>query len=188
MIHRTNTVKLMVAFFLVAISLVLIGVVAFNPMYLYTANQADELELVNFSLPAGSKKVDKSEVLCLAKNIYYEARGESLAGKLAVGQVTLNRVERAHWPTTICGVVFERNKEATVCQFSWVCDSTIPRIDQASNAWRHSYDLAIQLLASPFPLKDITEGATYFHARYVNPTWAKQKVKIATIDNHIFYR
>lgn len=188
MFHRANTVVVAAVFSVVTVFLVILAMVVANPMHLYSNARLEEIDQVEFSLPEGAKKVDKTEILCMAKNIYYEARGESLVGKLAVGHVVLNRLKKSNWPTTICGVVYEKSHNASVCQFSWVCDPTIPKINTDSPAWKHSIDLAIQLVASPFPLKDITEGATYFHARNVTPGWARQKVKITTIDNHIFYR
>ena len=134
------------------------------------------------------KKVSPTELQCMAKNIYYEAGSESLLGKMAVGQVVLNRMANSSYPTTVCGVVNERSKDAAICQFSWVCNPNLPGVNMSSQAWRHSYDVALNLLSINTPIKDITEGATHFHAVYVKPAWAATKKKIVTIDDHSFYK
>jgi spore germination cell wall hydrolase CwlJ-like protein len=63
--------------------------------------------------------IDK-QVRCLAENIYYESRGESLEGQIAVAKVTLNRLDEGY-ARTVCGVVKQRNPNG--CQFSWVCNT-----------------------------------------------------------------
>lgn len=133
------------------------------------------------------KMISSTELTCMAKNIYYEAGSESFLGKLAVGHVVLNRLSKSAYPNTVCGVVNERSKDSLVCQFSWVCNPSIPSINTSSQNWRHSYDVALQLLSSVH-LKDITEGATHFHALSVRPSWAQNKKKVVTIDGHVFYK
>ena len=137
--------------------------------------------------------VNPGGIECLARNIYFEARNESLAGKLAVGHTTLNRVDSPYFPATICEVVYQgllhkngvpkRNK----CQFSWWCDGQPDHIKN-TKAWEESLELARYLTSQKDFIIDITEQALFYHATYVNPTWSKSFKKTARIDTHIFYR
>lgn len=132
------------------------------------------------------------EAWCLAQNIYFEARGSSRADRLAVGEVVLNRVQDSRYPNTVCKVVQQgpvdrkglpiRNK----CQFSWYCDG---KSDYPTNkeAWAKAQYVAYTLLYSGISL-DITEGATHYHANYVNPRWASSLTLTGQIGDHIFYR
>ena len=123
------------------------------------------------------------EVECLARNMYFEARGESTAGQLAVGQVTINRTKNEHYPNTICGVVSQRH------QFSWKWDGREDRITQPK-VYSQIEAMAEVLyddyyVANTFP--DIVDGATHFHTASVNPQW-KGKTLIVRIGNHNFYK
>ena len=131
----------------------------------------------------------KQEFICLAKNIYFESRGEIIAGQYAVGLVTLNRVRSKRFPNNVCDVVYQarywnnhpvRNK----CHFSWYCDG---KSDKPLNKdrWELAQDIAETLLL--FNIEDITKGATHYHTKQVLPHWAdKSKIK-TLIGNHIFY-
>ena len=135
----------------------------------------------------------QNAVECLAKNIYFEARNESLAGRMAVGQSTLNRVDSPHFPGNICDVVYQGIKhpnglpKKNKCQYSWWCDG-LPDTINNHNSWEESLELARYLTSQKDFIIDITEGAIFYHATYVNPTWAKSFRKTARIDTHIFYR
>ena len=133
------------------------------------------LLLVFLTTPASA-----DELYCLAQNIYFEARSESLAGKYAVADVVLNRVASSKYPSTICSVITERH------QFSWYWDgkSDLPR--SASPAWIDSVNVARSILLEEKFL-GITEGATHYHANYVYPRWADKLRKVGRIGNHIFY-
>ena len=125
----------------------------------------------------------KSEVQCLAENIYYEAGDQSLVGKVAVGQVTINRMHNPKYPKTICGVV--NQKIEGVCMFSWKCEEPKPIRNQ--RAWKQSQQVAYELLSRDRnDIIDITEGATHFHSARVKPGWRHHRV--TRIDDHIFYR
>jgi len=123
---------------------------------------------------------------CLTKNIYWEAGSEPFEGKVAVAQVTMNRVDSGRFAPDICGVVYQKNiiYEKLVCQFSWFCDgsSKIKPIHPAR--WRESEEVAKQVLFEGFRLPSL-RSALYFHADYVNPRWGKPQV--AKIGRHIFY-
>lgn len=129
-------------------------------------------------------------VMCLALNIYHEARSEPLAGQIAVAEVVLNRVASPHFPDNVCDVVKQgeyvndhpvRNR----CQFSWWCDGKSDK-PKDTVRWGEAINLAAAMSQNEFV--DITEGALYYHATYVSPSWAKHYKKTVKIDNHIFYR
>lgn len=131
------------------------------------------------------------DLICLAENIYFESRGESLAGQLAVGIVTMNRVTSSEFPKSVCSVVkqtryFEGAPMKNACQFSWYCDGHPDVIARNSEAWNKSVDIARAILEKQ--VYDFTNGATYFHARTVRPSWSRSFEKVAEIDNHIFYK
>lgn len=135
------------------------------------------------------KPVDSAELKCLADNIYHESGNQSLMGKMAVGQVVLNRMKHGNYPTTACGVVYQgsRNNMTFACQFSWTCDGKSHTI-RNSLQYQQSKEIAWGLLALNIPSRDITEGATNFHAENVKPDWAAKLTPVAKIDQHIFYR
>jgi len=130
------------------------------------------------------------EIGCLARNVYYEARGESLQGQKAVALVTLNRVENPMFPNTICKVVNERKvvKGVTKCQFSWRCQGHAnPK--KAVRQSHESYQAAITAILHYDSLTEtlVTADTLFFHAKHVRPFWRKVKQRLAQIDNHIFY-
>jgi len=122
-------------------------------------------------------KATKAELLCLAKNIYYEARGEPMRGKIAVAQVTLNRVtHRTEFEANICGVVYAKH------QFSWTMER---HREPRGPAWREAQALAKAVVLGTAHLPNF--NALYFHNLTVNPSWNRTKELVARIGNHIFY-
>ena len=138
-------------------------------------------------------------VECLALNMYHEARGQGTAGELAVTAVVLNRVNDSRFPNTICEVVQQgptrpswRDPKISFpikhkCQFSWYCDGKSDN-PYDKKTYNKMYELADAVLSNEIPFLDITDGATHYHADYVNPAWAKTKTKTVEIQDHIFYR
>ena len=130
---------------------------------------------------------------CLASNIYWESRNQSLGGKIAVGQVVLNRVDNEEYPSTICSVVKQTKYypsgkiDLHDCQFSWYCDgkSDVP-LDREKDVYEESFRLAVKLLENR-PM-DFTEGALHYHSDKVYPYWADSLERTTRIDNHIFYK
>lgn len=124
---------------------------------------------------------------CLAINIYREAGYEPFEGKVAVAQVTMNRVASNQFPNEICDVVYQKNRftEKVVCQFSWYCDSKHRNRPVNDQAYNEAYEVAKMVLLENFRLESIKE-AMYYHADYVNPNWKKKR--ITKIGRHIFYR
>lgn len=136
----------------------------------------------------------ETALMCMAFNIYHEARNESMLGQIAVGQVVMNRVWDKRFPNTVCEVVTEAvtykgtNKPVLhKCQFSWYCDGAKDDVNKDSKAWRYSLEYASIVLSGRIVL-DVTEGATHYHATYVRPAWARTKTRTTRIDRHIFYR
>ena len=130
--------------------------------------------------PAGDK-----EWKCLAQAIYFEARGEDLRGQFAVAEVILNRVDSPRYPSTVCDVVYQGSKRRHACQFSFACDGKAEKMvdkDAIATAGR------IARLMLDGEARTLTNGATYFHARYVRPSWARKFELTARIGAHVFYR
>ena len=137
------------------------------------------------------------DTTCMAMNIYFEAGNQPLAGKVAVGQVTLNRVAAKQFPNNVCDVVHQTKEYYTswktglaipkrgMCQFSWYCDG---KADEPldSVTWIESVLLARRIQAGEWT--DITEGALWYHADYTEPYWITSLNQTVHINNHIFYK
>lgn len=121
-----------------------------------------------------------ADMKCLAQAVYFEARGEPLAGQLAVARVVINRTTSGRYPPDYCAVVTQRS------QFSFVRNGRIPEADETSEAWRRAR--AIARIAHENLWQSEARDALYFHATYVNPSWARRKTQLAKIDTHVFYR
>ncbi|WP_223634229.1 cell wall hydrolase [Rhodobacter sp. TJ_12] len=120
---------------------------------------------------------------CLANTLYHEARGEGVAGQVAVAEVVLNRVDDPRFPRSVCGVVHQSNSRG--CQFSWTCDGRSDRI-RDRKAWDRSARIARAMLdGAP---RGLTGGATFFHTPAVHPSWARRFEKTVRIGGHTFYR
>ena len=128
-----------------------------------------------------SAAVADRETRCLAENVYYESRGEPLKGQLAVAKVTLNRLNEGY-ASSVCGVVKQG------CQFSWVCNGPLTR--PFGYAWTQAVGIALVALNESGKVEDPTNGATYFHATYIEwqPGWRKVQESVRQIGNHVFYR
>ncbi len=125
-----------------------------------------------------STKASDAQLECLAGAIYFESKGEPLAGQLAVAEVIINRTKSGRYPTTPCGVVKQRG------QFSFVRGGRLPPIPKASAHWRKA--VAIAHIAIKDLADSPAENALSFHATYVSPGWRMKRV--ATVGNHVFYR
>ena len=129
------------------------------------------------------------ELICLAEGIYFEARGESIQGKLAVGRVILNRVKSEAYPDSVCDVVYQNKDRHNRCQFSFACDGKPDRVKDRAQ-WQEILMHAAWLLAS-----DLVDGSppevrnsTHYHADYVKPKWAPYMKFMKKIGLHIFYK
>ena len=127
----------------------------------------------------------RDEHHCMALNIYFEARGESHEGRVAVGHVVLNRVADQRYPSTVCGVVRQGGERVRYrCQFSWWCDGLSDR-PRNQPVWEESQLVAWLLLQGR--MSDPTDGALWYHADYVMPYWGRIFKAGPKIGRHIFY-
>lgn len=126
-----------------------------------------------------------SALLCLASNIYFEARSEPIAGQIAVAEVTLNRVESHDYPSDICGVVLQENDDG--CQFSWWCDG---RPDQPKDmfSFLKAKALAKMMIEDGEYISVVGKDAIHYHSTLVEPYWIPNLEKIEQIGNHVFYK
>jgi spore germination cell wall hydrolase CwlJ-like protein len=155
------------------------------------------LGLVALTAQAGQAKGlftadERPEMWCLAQNVYYEARGSNRADRVAVADVVLNRVSHTYYPNTICKVVNQGKRYASgamirnKCQFSWYCDGKSDN-PQDLDRWMEAQSLAWNVVENG-KHRGLTEGATHYHATYVNPQWATTLQLVGGIGEHIFYR
>ena len=140
------------------------------------------------AMPAGyvtaSEKIRQLD--CLTRNIYWEAASEPFEGKVAVAQVTMNRLASGRFGDSVCGVIYQKNVfyERVICQFSWVCENTHRVKPVYQPLWQESELVAKKVLLENFRLPGLNQ-ALYYHADYVSPGW--KKPRIDKIGRHIFY-
>jgi len=123
---------------------------------------------------------------CLSTAVYFEARGESYRGQVAVAQVVINRVKHRLYPDTICGVVFQNQNWRDRCQFSFACDGIPERVTD-QKAWALAREISLKVTQGKIYLSEVA-NATHYHANYVHPDWARRMEKVTTIGAHVFYR
>ena len=145
----------------------------------FTAPPVDDKQMT-------ARQIEK-QLTCLARNIYWESASEPFEGKVAVAQVTMNRVQSGRFPDTVCGVVNQKTTlyDKVVCQFSWLCEGTSLVKPIYKPLYKESEEVAKMVMLEGFRLKSV-EGALYYHADYVNPRWNKER--ITQIGRHIFYK
>ena len=153
-----------------------------------TANKLDTLKATNEVARQGFASVaDRTKQLeCLTRNIYWESATEPFEGKVAVAQVTINRVNSGKFAPDICGVVYQKNViyDKVICQFSWNCDGSSKVKPIYPAHWKESEEVAKKVLLEGFRLPSM-KNALYFHADYVKPQWGKPQV--GKFGRHIFY-
>jgi spore germination cell wall hydrolase CwlJ-like protein len=130
------------------------------------------------------RRIRLAEENCLARAIYFEARGETEMGQLAVAKVVINRTKNKNYPKTICGVVYQGSQRRNSCQFSFACDGHADEIRQPGS-WSQAKRVAKKALDGDHKLKGM--NATNYHADYVKPKWSKTLRRIGKIGRHIFY-
>lgn len=145
-------------------------------------SRSDPFEIANtYSNWLPQRMLRDRQVICLAKNIWHESRGEPAYGQLAVALVTLNRMESQWWPKTVCEVVYQSG------QFSWTMTPALRNAKPNGDQWEQIVLLAATVLHRKDLFDDITHGATYFHANYVRPGWSNVE-KTTRLGAHVFYR
>ena len=141
-----------------------------------------------------------AEHTCLAKNIYFEARNQSISGMIAVSHVVLNRVKHERFPNTICEVVKQgvmsrwwkktMNRDVPVknmCQFSWFCDG-LSDAPKERAAWERAWEVAQDAHSLHFMDIDLSDNSMWYHAKSVKPQWRSDFDYVGQIDDHLFYR
>lgn len=142
-----------------------------------------DIVLANQSYYDCDRKKSEPVVYTLACNIYHEARGESLAGKLAVAFVTLNRVKSSKYPNNVYDVVWQKH------QFSWTNDGKSDKVYDKESWFDaiHKANFVLNVQEKDYSYIDITEGSMYYHTHKVKPKWVRNKNPTVVIDNHLFY-
>lgn len=148
--------------------------VSVQPVMTEAGSLSDLVGMIDTAAPISA------EMQCLAGAVYFEARGEPLAGQLAVAQVIINRTEDSRFPQSYCSVVSQPR------QFSFMRGNRMPAIRTGSAAWNRA--VAIAEIAHQGLWESEAGDAVFFHAKYVRPGWSQRKTKLAQIDTHIFYR
>lgn len=147
----------------------------------------------------------QDELYCMAEAIYFESGNQPFVGKMAVGEVIMNRVYHVGFPDTICGVVrqgpvresWKTRQDPSLsaedriyypvkwkCQFSYYCDGKADEITE-SETWEESLSAAHLMFDGRVT---IVEGATHYHAIYVMPNWADHLREVVQIQDHVFYK
>jgi len=136
--------------------------------------------LLSLPIPKSNK-----QMACLAEALYFEARGEPIKGQLAVGEVILNRVDDARYPSSICNVINQGTGRRFACQFTYTCDGKLETVNE-----QKPYEMALKIAKILMTTHDrkLTKGSTHYHSNYVNPKWSKKFERVAKFGRHIFYR
>jgi spore germination cell wall hydrolase CwlJ-like protein len=135
-----------------------------------------------------AREAELQDLACLARNVYFEARGEPEEGQYAVAEVTMNRKASILFPDTVCGVVHEKRWDAIrrryVGAFSWTEFNVLPEPD--GEEWERAWQIAEAVYYRREPPQ--LQGVLHFHARHIRPSWAREKKLAARIGRHVFYR
>jgi len=123
---------------------------------------------------------------CLANAVYFEARGESVRGQIAVAQVVMNRVFSPFYPNDVCGVVYQNAGRHLSCQFTFACDG-IPDIVTEPDAWERAKRIARDMLDGKLWMPEVSKS-THYHAYWVHPDWVNEMRKVYKLGVHTFYR
>lgn len=129
--------------------------------------------------------VDQREHHCLSQAVYYEARGETQRGQVAVAEVIMNRVRSAYYPNSICAVVYQGSHRATGCQFTFTCDGSLGHRPRG-RAWERAQRVATAVMLGY--TRPVTQHATHYHTHAVDPVWSAGLVETTSIGSHVFYR
>jgi len=156
------------------------------PSQLAYARETTEATPLDTGVDKFGGKVSAKDLWCMATAVYFEARGESYRGQVAVGQVVMNRLAHPIYPKTICGVVYQNQQMRNACQFSFACDG-IPETITEGKAWAQAEEIAKGVVNGSLYLPEVGK-ATHYHANYVYPDWAPRLKRVAKIGHHIFYQ
>ena len=174
--------------FFAMLALPVLGVLAIVYFAYLAGTHLEPAPIVEAQWEAKYAQQRADELQCLAENVYFEARGEPLAGQYAVAEVTLNRTRAMNFPHTVCKVVHETRWDSSrrryVADFSWVEFGA--QSPEDGPAWRQA--MAVASATYDDLHEPVVPGALFYHATTVRPGWSRGRTRIATIGNHIFYR
>jgi len=122
---------------------------------------------------------------CLSEALYFEARGETVKGQFAVGEVILNRVDNPEYPNTVCGVINQGTGRKYACQFTYTCDGHKEVIGEPRAFDRVGKVASLLIGGAP---RKLTKGATHYHTTAVSPAWSRTYTRTTQIGVHYFYR
>jgi spore germination cell wall hydrolase CwlJ-like protein len=131
------------------------------------------------------KQRAKSEK-CLADAVYFESRGETKRGQIAVAQVVMNRAFSGFYPNSVCGVVYQNSHRKLACQFTFACDG-IPDVVKEPEMWKQATEIARDMLDGKLWLPEVGHS-THYHAYWVHPAWVREMRRTQKIGVHSFYR
>lgn len=152
----------------------------------YQGRSPDDPRIMSIAQLDGMRRPDgDAEWRCLTEALYFEARGEPIEGQYAVAEVILNRVDHARYPNSVCEVVNEGTGRRFACQFTYTCDGRPEEITDQRALHRVGHIARIMLDGAP---RDLTGGATHYHADWVDPRWSRIYPRTAEYGVHIFYR
>ncbi len=137
------------------------------------------------AVPLVEKAINPRQHECLSQAIYYEARGETQRGQVAVAEVIVNRVRSRLYPNSICGVVYQGSHRSIGCQFTFTCDGSLGQRPRG-RGWERAQRVATAVMLGY--TRPVTQNATHYHTEAVNPVWSSGLVETTTIGTHIFYR
>jgi len=187
-LEREQTQMCIPASFIRAFNIMLLIIGLMGSVYLLKWAVADKFAKSGvFTSSQITAEVREKQLGCLAKNIYHEAGNEPFEGKVAVAQVTMNRVGSGDFPNDVCKVIYQKNifYEKVICQFSWFCDRAVMVRPINKESYDESMVVAKKVLLEDFRLPSLTE-AKFYHADYINPGWKRER--ITKIGHHIFYK
>ena len=150
-----------------------------------SAKPAGELKFSRNWIDAQPKASGSEQWRCLAEALYFEARGETVKGQFAVGEVIMNRVKSKRFPGSLCGVIHQGTGKKYQCQFTYTCDGHKEVIAEP-RAYERVGKVARLLIDGQVP--NLTDGATHYHTTAVRPRWSRVYTKTARIGVHLFYR
>lgn len=122
---------------------------------------------------------------CLSEALYFEARGESLKGQVAVAEVILNRVASSRFPNTVCGVIHQGTGRKYACQFTYTCDGLPETVNEPAAYQRVGKVARMMLDGAP---RKLAGGALYYHTTAVSPRWSRVFTRTARMGVHVFYK
>ena len=173
-----------------ALRAVTLGLFVAGPAALVAVGPARAADIpADLHVDLSSVVVPRDQLICLALNDYWEARSETMAGRIAVAQVVMNRSMDPRFPSNLCEVVKQNFHQGKLnkCQFSWFCDDR-PDTPYEADAWRTSIKIAAAMLQKDSSIPDPTGGALWYHADHVRPNWSSDYETTTIIGSHVFYR